>query len=64
MKTFNEMTIAEKIKSIGSLNNIDHAVRLVGVLGGTVCGYSGLTVSTIEAGVLEFEERGGRVWLK
>ena len=62
MKTFNEMTIAEKIKSIGSLNNIDHAVRLVGVLGGTVCGYDGLTVYTIEAGALEFEERGGRVW--
>ena len=64
MKTFNEMTIAEKIKSIGSLNDINHAVRLVGVLGGTVCGYDGLTVSTIEAGTLEFEERGGRVWLK
>ena len=64
MKTFNEMTIAEKIKSIGSLNDIAHAVRLVGVLGGTVCGYDGLSVSTIEAGTLEFEERGGRVWLK
>lgn len=62
MKTFNEMTIAEKIKKIGSLNDIAHAVRLVGVLGGTVCGYNGLTVSTIEAGVLEFEEREGRIW--
>ena len=62
MKTFNEMTIAEKIKSIGSLNDINHAIRLVGVLGGTVCGYSGTTVHTIEAGALEFEERGGRVW--
>lgn len=64
MKTFNEMTIAEKIKKIGSLNNIDHAVRLVGVLGGTVCGYNGLTVSTVEAGELEFEERDGRIWPK
>ena len=64
MKRFNEMTIAEKIKSIGSLNDIAHAVRLVGVLGGTVCGYDGLSVSTIEAGTLEFEERGGRVWPK
>ena len=64
MKTFKEMTIAEKIKSIGSLNDIAHAVRLVGVLGGTVCGYDGLSISTIEAGTLEFEERGGRVWLK
>lgn len=62
MKTFNEMTIAEKINKIGSLNDIAHAVRLVGVLGGTVCGYDGLTVYTIEAGALEFEERGGRVW--
>lgn len=64
MKTFNEMTIAEKIKSIGSLNSIDHAIRLVGVLGGTVCGYNGLTVCTVEAGELEFEERGGRIWPK
>lgn len=64
MKTFHEMTIAEKIKKIGSLNDIAHAVRLVGVLGGTVCGYNGLTVSTLEAGALEFEEREGRVWLK
>ena len=64
MKTFNEMTIAEKIKKIGSLNNIDHAVRLVGVLGGTVCGYNGLTVSTVEAGEIEFIERDGRIWPK
>lgn len=62
MKPFNEMTIAEKIKKIGSLNSIDHAVRLVGVLGGTVCGYSGTTVSTVEAGEIEFIERGGRIW--
>lgn len=64
MKTFNEMTIAEKIKSIGSLNDIAHAVRLVGVLGGTVCGYNGTIVDTIEEGALEFEERGGRIWPK
>lgn len=63
MKTFHEMTMAEKIKRIGSLNDIAQAVRLVGVLGGTVCGYSGTTVHTIEAGALEFEERGGRLWL-
>lgn len=64
MKTFNEMTISEKIKKIGSLNDIAHAVRLVSVLGGTVCGYDDLSVSTVESGVIEFEERAGRIWPK
>jgi hypothetical protein len=64
MKRFHEMTIAEKIKSMGSLNSMDHAVRLVGQFGGTVCGYNQTTVYTTDAGAFEWEERDGRVWPK
>lgn len=58
------MTITNKIKSVGSLNSINQAIRLLTNLGSVVIGVNDLTISTLD-GDFEFQELpNGRIILK
>ena len=59
------MMIKEKVKAIGSLKDINQALRLITNLGGVVVGWNGLTVSVLDHGDIEFKETAdGRIRVK
>ena len=54
-----------KLKEIGSLTNMNQAIRLITNLGGVVIGWNGLTVSVLDHGDIEFKEAAdGRICVK
>ena len=57
--------LKNKLKTTGSLKDINQAIRLITNLGGVVVGWNGLTVSVLDHGDIEFKETAdGRIRVK
>ena len=56
------MELIKKLKNIGTLKDMNQAIRLITNYGYTVIGWAGLTISVLEHGDIEFTETAdGRV---
>jgi hypothetical protein len=50
------MTVTEKLRSVGTLNNMNQAIRFITNAGHIVTGWNGLTVSVLDHDNIEFVE--------
>ena len=58
-------TLTEKLKSVGTLNDMNQAIRFITNAGHIVIGWSGLTVSVLDHDDIEFRETAdGRIRIK
>ena len=65
MKRYMDMTLTEKLQSVGTLTGINQAIRFITNTGHTVIGQNGLTVSVLDHDDIEFEETAdGRIRIK
>ena len=65
MKRYADMTVTEKLKSVGTLNSMNQAIRFITNAGHIVTGWSGLTVSVLDHDDIEFKETAdGRIRIK
>lgn len=65
MKRYADMTVTEKLKSVGTLSGMNQAVRFITNAGHIVTGWSGLTVSVLDHDDIEFVETAdGRIRIK
>lgn len=65
MKRYADMTVTEKLKAVGTLNNINQAIRFITNAGHIVIGWNGLTVSVLDVGDIDFiETADGRIRIK
>ena len=64
MKNVNRAELIRKITRVGSLKDMNQAIRLIENLGAIVIGWDRLTVSTLEHGDIAFELVNGRIIIK
>lgn len=65
MKRYADMTLTEKLQSVGTLTNMNQVIRFITNTGHVVIGWNGLTVSVLGHDDIEFKETAdGRIRLK
>lgn len=65
MKRYEDMTLTEKLKSVGTLTDMNQAIRFITNTGHVVIGWNGLTVSVLDHDDIEFKETAaGRIRVK
>jgi hypothetical protein len=65
MKRYADMTLIEKLQSVGTLTSMNQAIRFITNTGHIVLGWNSLTASVLDHDDIEFKETAdGRIRLK